>query len=63
MVIILNIFSGLVLAETFPKPTLVSDEHVKYRAVIYDSDLETLSISTLRRSAKVWIQPRNNKLK
>lgn len=31
-----NIFSKSVLAETFPKPTLVRLLHVKYKAVRYD---------------------------
>lgn len=30
---ILNIFSARVLAATLPKPTLVSEEQVKYSAV------------------------------
>lgn len=30
-----NIFSGFVLAETLPKPTLVKLLHVKYKAVTY----------------------------
>lgn len=33
IVIMLNTFSGSVLADTLPKPTLVRDEHVKYSAV------------------------------
>lgn len=55
--IILNIFSELVLAETLPNPTLVKLEHVKYSAVMYDSEWDTLSMSTFNFSANVWIQP------
>jgi hypothetical protein len=32
-----NIFSEVVFAETLPNPTVVIIEHVKYRAVTYNS--------------------------
>ena len=39
-----NIFSGLVLAETLPKPTLVRLLQVKYRAARYDVRMSGLLV-------------------
>lgn len=52
MVTILKIFSQLVLAETLPKPTEVSEEQVKYSAVTYLSAVVTLSMDLSSRSAR-----------
>ena len=57
MVIMLKIFSALVLAETLPKPTEVSEEHVKYRAVMYFSFFPTEDIFMCSLSARSDIHP------
>lgn len=57
MVMMLKIFSALVVADTFPNPTLVKLEHVKYNDVMYASECVTLFTFTCRRSASVFIQP------
>jgi len=61
-----NIFSALVLAETFPNPTLVKLLHVKYSAVKYDVRISGLfvllaSIGSSIRSPNSKSQPAINK--
>lgn len=54
---ILNIFSLVVFALTFPNPTLVKLEQVKYKAVTYVSMLATSDLLILSLSARILIQP------
>jgi len=54
----LKIFSFVVLALTFPKPTLVKLEQVKYRAVTYASVFEMFAVSVIfSLSANALIHP------
>ena len=61
-----NIFSGLVLADTLPKPTLVKLLHVKYKAVTYavkvSGGLDLLTGRSIR-SPNSYNQPVTNNCK
>lgn len=59
----LKIFSFVVLALTFPKPTLVKLEQVKYRAVTYASVFEMFAVSVIfSLSANALIHPKKIKI-